>query len=71
MKVNNNQSKWKEEAWENQGFNGIQTCHLYIYMYQCNALDTQQNYEATHWEWGQFIEFIFSHKELNDAKYMK
>ena len=50
MKVKNdhrskfsNLSNWKEEAWKNQGFNGIQTSDLR---------------DATHWERGQFIEFI-------------
>ena len=50
-------SNWKEEAWKKkQGFNGIWTHDL---------LDTgvmlyQLSYEATHWEQGQFIEFISS-----------
>ena len=30
-------SNWKEEAWKNQGFNGIQTCDLHdtnVMLYQ-------------------------------------
>ena len=40
-----NLSNWKEETLKNQGFNGIRTRY-------------QLSYEATHWERGQFIEFI-------------
>ena len=49
-----NLSNWKEEAWKNQGFNGIRTRDL------CNtgAMLYQLSYEATRWERGQFIEFI-------------
>ena len=47
-------SNWKEEAWKNQGFNGIRTRDLRV----TGALLYQPSYEATHWEWGQFIEFI-------------
>ena len=62
MKVKNdhrskfsNLSNWKEEAWKkNQGFNGIRTRDLRI----AGALLYQLSYEATHWEQGQFIEFI-------------
>ena len=62
MKVKNdhrikfsNLSNWKEEAWKkNQGFNGIQTRDLRV----AGALLYQVSYEATHWERGQFIEFI-------------
>ena len=62
MKVNNdhrskfsNSSNWKEEAWKkNQGFNGIRTRDLRV----AGALLYQLSYEATHWERGQFIEFI-------------
>ena len=46
-----NLSNWKEEAWKNQGFNRIQTCDLH-------DTGAMLIYEATHWEWGQFIEFI-------------
>ena len=56
MKVKNdhrsefsNLSNWKEEAWKNQGFNGIRTRDLCI----ASALLYQLSYEATHWEWGQ------------------
>ena len=49
-----NLSNWKEEAWKNQGFNGIRTCDLR----DTSAMLYQLSYEATHWERGQFIEFI-------------
>ena len=49
-----NLSNLKEEAWKNQGFNEIQICDLC----DTSAMLYQLNYEATHWEWGQFIEFI-------------
>ena len=49
-----NLSNWKEEAWKNQGFNGIRTRDLRV----TGALLYQLSYEATHWEGGQFIEFI-------------
>ena len=51
-----NLSNWKEEAWKNQGFNGIQTRDLR----DTGAMLYQLSYEATHWERGQFIEFISS-----------
>ena len=49
-----NLSNWKEEAWRNQGFNGIQTRDL------CGvgAMLYQLRYEATHWERGQFTEIL-------------
>ena len=51
-----NLSNWKEEAWKkkNQGFNRIRTCELR----DTGAMLYQLSYEATHWERGQFIEFI-------------
>ena len=49
-----NLSNWKEEAWKSQGFNGIQTRDLR----DTGAMLCQLSYEATHWERGQFIEFI-------------
>ena len=61
MKVKNdnrskfpNLSNWKEEAWKNQGFNGVRTRNLRV----TGALLYQLSYEATHLERGQFIEFI-------------
>ena len=39
---------------KNQGFNGIRTRDLR----DTGAMLYQPSYEATHWEWGQFIEFI-------------
>ena len=49
-----NLSNWKEEAWKNQGFNGIRTRDLR----DSGAMLYQLSYEAAHWERGQFIEFI-------------
>ena len=63
MKVKNdhrskfsNLSNWKEEAWKKKkkGFNRIGTRDLRV----AGALLYQLSYEATHWERGQFIEFI-------------
>ena len=51
-----NLSNWKEEAWKNQGFNGIRTRDLR----DTGAMLYQLSFEATHWERGQFIEFISS-----------
>ena len=73
MKVKNdhlsefsNLSNWKEEAWKNQGFNGIRTRDLR----DTGAMLYQLSYEATHWERGQFIEFISSREEWNDVKFI-
>ena len=76
MKVKNdhdskfsNLSNWKEEAWENQGFNRIWTHDLHdkvAMLYQLSYL-----YEATHWEWGQFIEVTSSHAVKQCEVYMK
>ena len=46
-------SNWKEEAWKNQGLNGIRTRDLR----DTGALLYQLSYEAT--QRGQFIAFIF------------
>ena len=51
-----NLSNWKEETSENQGFNGIRTRDLR----DTGAMLCQLSYEATHWERGQFTEFISS-----------
>ena len=51
-----NLSKWKEEAWTYQGFNGIQIRDLH----DTSAMLDQLSCEATHWERGQFVEFISS-----------
>ena len=61
-----NLSNWKEEAWKNQGFNGIRTRNLR----DTGAMLYQLSYEATHWERGQFIEFISSRGEWNDVKFI-
>ena len=53
MKVKNDHRR-TEEAWKNQGFNGIGSHNLR----DAGALLYQLSYEATHWERGQFIEFI-------------
>ena len=44
----------KKKPEQNQGFNGIRTRDLRV----TGALLYQLSYEATHWERGQFIEFI-------------
>ena len=51
-----NLSNWKEEAWKNQGPNGIWSRDLH----DTGAMLYQLSYETTHWEWSQFIEFVFS-----------
>ena len=73
MKVKNdhrskfsNLRDWKEEAWKNQGFNGIWTRDLR----DTGAMLYQMSYEATHWERGQLIEFISSREEWNDMKHI-
>ena len=63
-----NVSNWKEEAWKkNQGFNGIRTHDLR----DTGAMLYQLSYEATHWEQGQFIEFISSRTVKICEIYMK
>ena len=63
-----NLRNWKEEAWKNQGFNGIRTRDLRV----TGALLYQLSYEATHWERGQYIYWVhISREEWNDVKYMK
>ena len=49
-----NLSNWKKKPEKNQGFNGIRTRDLRV----AGSLLYQLSYEATHWERGQFIEFI-------------
>ena len=44
----------KKPEKKNQGFNGIRTRDLR----DPGAILYQPSYEATHWDWGQFIEFI-------------
>ena len=52
-----NLSNWKEEvSKKNQGFNGIRIRDLR----DTGAMLYQLSCEATHWERGQFIEFISS-----------
>ena len=62
-----NLSNWKEEAWRNQGFNGIRTRDFR----DTGAMLYQLSVEATHWERGQFIEFISSREEWNDVVYIR
>ena len=63
-----NLSNWKEEAWKkNQAFNGIRTHDLR----DTGAMLYQLSYEATHWEQGQFIEFISSRAVKSCETYMK
>ena len=49
-----NLSNRKEEAWKNQGFNGIRTRDLRV----AGALLYQLSYEATHWERGQLSSYL-------------
>ena len=44
----------KKKPEKNQGFNGTRTRDLRV----TGALLCQLSYEATHWERGQFIEFM-------------
>ena len=61
-----NLSNWKEEAWKNQGFNGIRTRDLR----DTGAMLYQLSYEATpDWERGQFIESFFP-VQWSDVKYI-
>ena len=63
-----NLSNWNVEAWKkNQGFNGIRTHDLR----DTGAMLYQLSYEATHWEQGQFIEFISSRAVKSCEIYMK
>ena len=62
-----NLSNWKEEALKIQGFNGIRTHDLR----DTGAMLYQLSYEATHWEQGQFIEFISSRAVKSCEIYMK
>ena len=52
---------------KNQGFNGIRTHDLR----DTGAMLYQLSYEATHWERGQFIEFISSRAVKWCEVYMK
>ena len=52
---------------KNQGFNGIRTHDLR----DTGAMLYQLSYEATHWEQGQFIEFISSRAVKSCEIYMK
>ena len=56
-----------EKKKKNQGFNGIRTCDLR----DTGAMLHQMSYEATHWERGQFIEFISSRAVKWYEVYMK
>ena len=56
-----NLSNWKEEAWKNQGFNGIRTRDLR----DTGAMLYQLSYEAIHWE-----RVHISREEWNDVKYI-
>ena len=60
-----NLSNWKEASKKNQGFNGIRTHDLR----HTGAMLYQLSYEATHWEQGQFIEFISS-RAVNHVTYI-
>ena len=62
-----NLSNWKEEAWKNQGFNGIRTHDLR----DIGAMLYQLSYEATHWEQGQFIELSKNEQKNQCGKLKK
>ena len=51
-----NLSNWKEEAWKKSGLQ--RDSNPWPPRYRCDVY--QLSYEATHWERGQFIEFISS-----------
>ena len=59
-----NLSNLKEEAWKNQGFNGIRTRDLR----DTGAMLYQLSYEAIRWERGQFVVsyklLVFRHRSL-------
>ena len=57
----------KKKPEKNQGFNGIRTRDLR----DTGAMLYQLSYEATHWERGQFIEFISSRAVKWCEVYMK
>ena len=57
----------KKKPEKNQGFNGIRTHDLR----DTGAMLYQLSYEATHWEQGQFIEFISSRAVKSCEIYMK
>ena len=57
----------KKKPEKNQGFNGIRTRDLR----DTGAMFYQLSYEATHWERGQFIEFISSRAVKWCEVYMK
>ena len=71
MKVKNdprsefsNLSNWKEEAWKKiRASTGFEPLDLR----NTGAMPYQLSYEATHWERGQFVEFISSRQEWNDV----
>ena len=63
-----NVSNWKEEAWKNQGFNGIRTRDLC----DSGAMLYQLSYEATHSERGQFIDLphnVWLHSSVGRASH--
>ena len=62
-----NLSNGKKKPEKNQGFNGIRTRDLR----DTGAMLYQLSYEATHWERGQFIEFISSRVVKWCEVYMK
>ena len=49
-----NLSNWKEEAWKNQGFNGIRTRDLR----DTGAMLNQLSYEATHFTAMIILHFV-------------
>ena len=63
-----NLSNWKEEAWKKSG---LQRDSNPWPPQNTGAMLYQVSYEATHWEQGQFIEFISSRAVKSCEIYMK
>ena len=63
-----NLSNWKEEAWKKSG---LQRDSNPWPLRNTGAMLYQLSYEATHWEQGQFIEFISSRAVKLCEIYMK
>ena len=66
-KISNFKQLERRSLKKNQGFNGIQTRDLR----DTSEMLYQLSYEATHWERGQFLEFISSRAVKWWEVYMK
>ena len=58
-----NLSNWKEEAWKNQGFNGVRTRDLR----NIGAMLYQLSYETTHWELSIYWVHISRHSGIAEV----